>query len=50
MPGSNLIFKENRIIIDKYWNIKLSKNRLSFNENVEKFKEYLFPHYYKKII
>jgi len=39
MPGSNLIFKEGKIIINKYWTLKLIKNRLSFNENVEKFKE-----------
>jgi len=42
MPGSNLILKENRMIIDKYYTLKLIENRFSFNENVDKFKELFF--------
>jgi asparagine synthase (glutamine-hydrolysing) len=39
MPGTNLILKENKLEIRKYWNLKLSVNKLSVNENIEKFKE-----------
>ncbi|MBS4034547.1 MAG: asparagine synthase (glutamine-hydrolyzing) [Ignavibacterium sp.] len=39
MPGNNLIFKNNKIKINKYWNLELTKNKLSFNENVERFSE-----------
>lgn len=39
MPGSNLIFKQNKISVNKYWGLKLIKNKLSFNENVERFSE-----------
>jgi len=40
MPGSNLIFTQNKkISIDKYWSLNLNKNKLSFNENKERFSE-----------
>ena len=39
MPGTNLILKDGKIIIKKYWNLKLTNNRLSFNDNVDRFKE-----------
>ena len=39
MPGSNLVLKQNNISIDKYWRLKLNKNRLSFSDNVERFSE-----------
>ncbi len=39
MPGCNLLFKQNSIIIEKYWNLKLINNKMSFTENVEHFTE-----------
>jgi asparagine synthase (glutamine-hydrolysing) len=39
MPGSNLIYKAGRIVVRKYWELKLEKQHFSFDENVEKFKE-----------
>jgi len=39
IPGSNLIFKQDKLDIDKYWSLKLTGNKLSINENVDKFKE-----------
>lgn len=39
MPGSNLVLRQNKISIDKYWRLVLSKNKLSFSDNVERFSE-----------
>lgn len=39
MAGSNLVFKQNKISVEKYWSLKLTRNKLTFNENVERFSE-----------
>jgi asparagine synthase (glutamine-hydrolysing) len=39
MPGTNLTLKDGKTEIKKYWDLKLSVNKLSFNENVERFKD-----------
>jgi len=39
MPGSNLVLNQNNISINKYWSLTLTRNRLSFNDNVERFSE-----------
>lgn len=39
MPGTNLIKKDGEIETKKYWDLKLSVNKFSFGENVERFKE-----------
>ena len=37
--GNNLVFRNNQLFINKYWNLKLQKNRYTFNENVERLTE-----------
>ena len=39
MPGTNLIIKDGKIEIKKYWNLNLNVNKFSFDENVERFRE-----------
>jgi asparagine synthase (glutamine-hydrolysing) len=39
MPGTNLLFKDNRIKTEKYWELYLKNNNLSFSDNVLRFKE-----------
>jgi len=38
MPGTNLIMKDGKIQIKKFWELKIANNKLSFSENVKKFK------------
>ena len=38
MPGTNLILKDGKVTINKYWSLKININKLSFEENVEGFK------------
>jgi asparagine synthase (glutamine-hydrolysing) len=39
MPGTNLIIRNNKTEIKKYWDLKIKTNNLSFEENVDKFKD-----------
>lgn len=39
MPGTNLILKDGHSEIKKYWDLKININKLSFSENVNRFKE-----------
>ena len=42
MPGCNLLLKNGKIKINKYWSLKLKRNKLSFIENNERFKDLFF--------
>lgn len=37
MPGHNLIYKDNTIKLEKYWELHVIKNKLLIQENVDKF-------------
>jgi asparagine synthase (glutamine-hydrolysing) len=39
MPGANLVLKDNKIKIRKYWNLRIKINKSAFNENIDRFKD-----------
>jgi asparagine synthase (glutamine-hydrolysing) len=39
MPGTNMVLKDGKTEIKKYWNLKISINKSSFDENVDRLKE-----------
>lgn len=40
--GHNLILKNDKLFIEKYWQLKLRRNQYSFNENVDKLQEFFY--------
>jgi len=42
MPGTNLIFKDNKITIEKYWELNFNLNFNLFDENVKIFKNLFY--------
>jgi len=39
MPGTSLVLNDNEAEIKKYWDLKIKTNNLSFDENIDRFKD-----------